>query len=256
MRRGVGPRGWHGAALPSLALLLSACATGGASPGAPPALSPDELAAAHPEIHWVRTAAEHDAAYRQTYARAAERVEAMARGRAPASWAVILDADETLLDNSEYQRRRAARGLGYSSESWTAWVMEEAAPALPGAVVFTERVRSLGGRVAVVTNRAERECDATRRNLEAVGVSAAVVLCRAPGEDGKGGRFRRVQEGTASAGLPPLEVVAWIGDNIEDFPGGSQTRADGDPAFLAEFGVRYFVLPNPMYGSWQDNPPR
>lgn len=237
--------------------LLAACASGGAAPPAgSPALSPEAVAEEHPEIHWVRTAAEHDADFRQTYAWAGRGVEVLATGRAPGSWAVILDADETVLDNSEYQRRRAARGLGYTPESWTEWVMEEAAPALPGAVLFMERVRSLGGRVAIVTNRAAHECDATRRNLEAVGVAAAVVLCRQPGEDGKDGRFHRIQEGTAAPGLAPLEVVAWVGDNIEDFPGGSQARAGEDGAFLAEFGVRYFVLPNPMYGSWQDNPPR
>jgi predicted secreted acid phosphatase len=45
-------------------------------------------------------------------------------------------------------------------------------------------------------------------------------------------------------------VVAWVGDNILDFPGMTQA-ARGDPRALAEFGKRYFILPNPMYGSWQ-----
>jgi predicted secreted acid phosphatase len=81
------------------------------------------------------------------------------------------------------------------------------------------------------------------------------VLCQAPGESDKNPRFRRVQSGTAAPGVPALTVVAWFGDNILDFPGLSQASRE-DPAALAEFGRRYFVLPNPMYGSWTQNPPR
>ncbi len=64
-----------------------------------------------------------------------------------------------------------------------------------------------------------------------------------------------MQDGTALAGLPPLEIVAWVGDNIHDFPGGSQELRGADPRSLADFGVRFFLPPNPMYGSWQGNPP-
>jgi predicted secreted acid phosphatase len=59
-----------------------------------------------------------------------------------------------------------------------------------------------------------------------------------------------VAQGTTPAGLPPLEIVAFVGDNILDFPGLSQAiMKKGDEAF-ADFGVRFFVLPNPIYGSW------
>ena len=168
---------------------------------------------------------------------------------------MILDADETVLDNSEYQVRRARRGLGFTSESWADWVREEAASALPGAVAFVNRVRQLGGRVAIVTNRNDDVCEPTRRNLEAAGLEVDVVLCQQR-DEGKEGRFRVVAAGETSAGLPPLEVLAWVGDNIEDFPGGSQQLRDADPEDLVDFGVRFFVLPNPMYGSWEENPPR
>ena len=257
MRRGRRPRSTAGGlpALLSAALLLPACA--GPATGTPASAAAPQGGAAIPvqlAIRWTRTAAEHRAAFRQTYAWSEARVEARAADLKPERWAVILDADETVLDNSAYQLRRADQGLGYTPESWTAWVMEEAAPALPGAVAFTDRVRTLGGRVAIVTNRKDHECDATRRNLEAVGVKADAVLCRT-GEGAKDRRFRMVQEGTTPAGLPPLEVVAWVGDNIGDFPGGTQ-EAGADEAFLSEFGTRYFVLPNPMYGSWEDNPVR
>ncbi len=205
-------------------------------------------------VHWARTAAEHTAVFEQTYLWIGDRVATSAQGRARGTWAVILDADETVLDNSEYQLRRARLGLGYSPESWNEWVREEAAPALPGAVAFLRRVQELGGRVAIVTNRDEAVCEATRRNLLASGLQVDVVLCRQD-EGGKKNRFRAVANGQTPVRLPPLDVVAWVGDNIEDFPGGSQHLRGADPLDLADFGVRFFLLPNAMYGSWERNPP-
>ena len=147
-------------------------------------------------------------------------------------------------------------GLGFTLESWFEWVREERADALPGAAEFISRVRGLGGRAVIVTNRDDEICEPTRRNLDALGIEVDAVLCRVDGQSDKEPRFRAVEEGTAGGGLPPLEIVAWVGDNIEDFPGGSQgLRTTGASAF-ADFGQRYFILPNPMYGGWERNPPR
>jgi 5'-nucleotidase (lipoprotein e(P4) family) len=203
------------------------------------------------DVRWVRSAAEWTALALQAFRAAEARLPELARGQAAGTWAVILDADETVLDNSEYQRRRALLDSGYTSASWALWVNERAAPAVPGAAEFTRRVRLMGGRVAIVTNRADSLCAATRQNLDAVGIATDVVLCQPPGEGDKNPRFERVRTGTAAPGLPALTVVAWVGDNIQDFPGLSQ-GARHEPAALADFGRRYFILPNPMYGSWEE----
>lgn len=233
----------------------------GAAACAHPAVSPKpaaEAAARAPrqlpnEIRWFRNSAEYRALAQQVYSQAGERLPALARGLAPSTWAVILDADETVLDNSEYERRRAVLDSGYTEDSWSTWVSERAAGAVPGAVDFTRFVHALSGKVVIVTNRPINACDATRANLDAIGISADLVLCQPPGESDKNPRFQRVQNGTAESGIPALKVVAWVGDNILDFPGLTQASRN-DPKALAEFGKRFFVLPNPMYGSWQQVP--
>jgi 5'-nucleotidase (lipoprotein e(P4) family) len=204
------------------------------------------------EIRWFRGSAEYGALTRQTYQVAGDRLPDLARGLPAQSWAVILDADETVLDNSEYQRRRFVVDSGYTDASWGAWVNERAATPVPGAPEFTARVHAAGGRVVIVTNRAEAVCDPTRANLQTAGIAADVVLCQPPGESDKNPRFQRVQSGTAIPGVPALTVVEWLGDNILDFPRLSQA-ARTDPRALAGFGKRYFILPNPMYGSWTQN---
>jgi 5'-nucleotidase (lipoprotein e(P4) family) len=205
-------------------------------------------------IRWVRASAEHRALFLQVFGAAAERVRELAAKRERGTWAVILDADETILDNSEYQRRRAAQGLGFTAETWDAWVREEKATALPGAAAFLARVRELGGRIAIVTNRDDVMCAETRRNMEAVALVSDLVLCRAKGVSDKNPRFEAVQRGTAAPGIGPLEVVAWVGDNIQDFPSLAQDVRSRDVEAFAAFGRSYFMLPNPMYGSWERLP--
>ena len=221
-----------------------------AVPAPPPgatAASPTGAAVDPLEIRWVRESAEHEALVRQVYRSAQARIEDASVDLAAGSWGVILDADETVLSNATYQSERARQGLGYTSESWTAWVKRREATAQPGAAAFLNRVRELGGRIAIVTNRRANVCDDTKANFEALALIFDVMLCRTDEED-KNPRFQAVENGTA--GAPPMKVIAWLGDDIQDFPTLSQKiRGQGVEAF-ADFGVRFFVLPNPMYGSW------
>ena len=230
-------------------IAVGACASSQGSVSTPrgPLAAPRQLPN---DVRWFHTAAEYRALTRQAYQVATDRLPELSRGLAPQSWAVIMDVDETVLDNSEYQRRRALLDSGYTDATWAAWVNEAAAVAVPGAPEFTRAVHAAGGRVAIVTNRADSLCAVTRANLQTAGIETDLVLCQAPGQADKNPRFQRVQNGTAVAGVPPLNVVAWFGDNILDFPGMTQA-ARNDPAALAAFGRKYFVLPNPMYGSWQ-----
>lgn len=242
----------------TLGLLLAGCHAATAVPPATPTRAPVAPASAEgtlpDSVHWVRNSAEYRAAVLQAYRVAAAQMALAAAGRAPGTWAVILDADETVLDNSTYQKERAGQGLGFTPESWRAWVARREARAVPGAGDFLSRVHALGGRVAIVTNRTESECPDTEVNLRTAGLAADVVLCRPEaGPSDKQPRFDRVASGNAAAGLPALDVVMWIGDNILDFPGLDQASRT-DPGKLASFATRFILLPNPMYGSWEKNP--
>jgi 5'-nucleotidase (lipoprotein e(P4) family) len=244
--------------LPAL-LTVAACHAAVPSPPPEPPALPVASARAAGEpfvpskaVRWVRDSAEYRALLLQIYRAATAHVEAEASTREAGTWAVVTDADETLLDNSLYQLERERKGLGFTRESWRAWTGRREAVPLPGAKAFLARVRELGGRVAIITNRRESECADTEAVLEAHDLAYDVILCR--GDDGpadKAARFEAVVRGTTPAHLPPLDVVAVLGDNIRDFPGQSQEiRDEGEEAF-ADFGTRFFVFPNPIYGSWE-----
>lgn len=203
-------------------------------------------------LRWYRASAEAQALYLETYRAATTAAEGFARAESGHTWGVVMDADETVLDNSMYQQNRA--GAGYSDSTWAAWVRSEKATALPGSVEFVRRVRELGGKVAIVTNRDEAVCPETRANLKAVGLIVDEVLCKPAGTSDKNPRFVAVANGAAPSTLPPMTVVMWLGDNIQDFPGLSQAVRLGGLGGFAEFGRSWFVLPNPLYGSWDKNP--
>jgi 5'-nucleotidase (lipoprotein e(P4) family) len=223
------------------------------TPTPPPAAASTAGAAAVPDsVKWVRSSAEYMAAFEQTYRLATARVETESRTHTVGSWAVILDADETVLNNSLYQEERARAGLGFSEESWAAWVKRREATPLPGVATFLTRTRQLGGRIAIVTNRLLSVCPDTEAVFARYQLVYDAMLCRVDGTPSdKNPRFQAVAAGRTPAGPSPLDVVAYVGDNILDFPGLSQSVRSQGAAALADFGSRFFLLPNPMYGSWQ-----
>jgi 5'-nucleotidase (lipoprotein e(P4) family) len=220
----------------------SATAPRSATPAAPAApLLPHAL-------RWVRDAAEYEAASRQLYRSLDALIEREARSRASNTWGVVLDADETVISNLTFQIEND--GKPYTEEAWTAWAKRRAATPMPGAKAFLDRVRALGGKIAIVTNRRQPICADTEAVFKTLALVYDAMLCRTDVSD-KNPRFEAVAKGTAAPGLPPIAIVAFVGDNIQDFPALTQAiRNRGDDAF-ADFGRRFFVLPNPMYGSWE-----
>ncbi len=191
--------------------------------------------------------------YLEVYHLAAEQLDRLASENAPRTWAVILDADETAIDNSTFEKEQGT--AAYTEAAWKVWVLRKAAPALPGVVEFTQLVHRLGGAVVIVTNRDNGYCDVTRENIKSDGIEADLVLCRGATGD-KNPRFESVASGTASASLGPRKVLMWFGDNIQDFPKQTQALRDGGDAGYSNFGKTWFLLPNPMYGSWEKLPYR
>jgi 5'-nucleotidase (lipoprotein e(P4) family) len=209
------------------------------------------------QVKYVRDSEEYAALVRQVYrvaaARFPEAVRQLPRGLA---WAVVLDVDETALDNSAYELERATYGIPFNDPSWNAWVERREAGAVPGVGEFIRAVRAAGGRVAWISNRDEAVREATRDNMEAHGLWAAGdLLCLQRAADTAYTKPRRraeLESGAGScawAGVRP-RVVAFVGDAMGDFPSAEEAIAGGGPAGDEAFGARYFLLPNPMYGRW------
>lgn len=243
--------------------VTAACAT------APRAEPPD--AAAWPTadldaVLWVQTAEEYEAAALQAYAAAEAALE---RALADSSWtaalvqtgayatlppAVIVDVDETVLDNSPFDARMILEGGAFDPDAWAGWVDAAEAEPVPGALEFLREAARRGVTVFYVTNRdAPRQEEGTRRNLERAGFPLGsdrdVVLLRGEREEWTSDKSSR-----RAAVAGEFRVLLVIGDDLGDFlpallpleerEGLARRHAD-------RWGERWILLPNPMYGSWE-----
>jgi 5'-nucleotidase (lipoprotein e(P4) family) len=162
---------------------------------------------------------------------------------------VIVDIDETLLDNSPFSAMQVQKGVAYNPKDWSAWTSLVAADTVPGALAFLKYAASKQVETFYVSNRTKADHQATLTNLQRFGFPFAdeAHLLLASGSSDKETRRQKVME--------QHNVLLFCGDNLSDFSNvfyreGKNTRKQVDAA-KAEFGTRFIVLPNPMYGDWE-----
>lgn len=201
---------------------------------------------------WMRTAAEYRALCYQGYnAAMAEIDRALLDSRRGRPLAIVLDCDETVVDNTPALASAAVDGSGlYTSPWWNAWVAKGEAAAMPGAADFLNAVHAKGVAIFYVTNRLESTgYAATERNLRALGFPSVdrehLLLATTTGN--KQIRFDSI--------AARYDVVCYMGDNAGDLPIGTygKDRAGRNAAIdahRADFGTKYIVFPNPVYGAW------
>lgn len=218
-------------------------------------------------VTWMQNSAEYQQLTRQTYRFA---LAQLALGAQDRNWtadeyqirdggfahkppAVILDVDETVLDNSFYNARNIARGTGHTLQNWHAWCREEKAEAIPGALEFVRGAEGLCVKVFFLTNREDEVKEHTIRNLRSLGFSASEENVLTKNEDAGRGDDKLSRR---AAVAKDYRIVLLIGDSMSDLCEGMDvTNAKRRNQIAAEkidlLGSRWIMLPNPSYGSWQ-----
>jgi len=161
--------------------------------------------------------------------------------------AVVVDIDETILDNSPYQARLIELNTSYYS-LWNDWCNLAAARPVPGAVEFLNFADSLGFEVFYITNRKLKNVYAsTLKNLQDVGFPMADTLHLLLRESANSKESRRIKV------EENYQIVMLVGDNIGDFYEDTEDYQQRDSLVSAkrmQFGRKMIVLPNAMYGNW------
>jgi 5'-nucleotidase (lipoprotein e(P4) family) len=167
--------------------------------------------------------------------------------------AIVLDVDETLLDNSLYQVWMMRNNQTFSTRTWDQFCADQVSTAIPGAVDFTKYADSKGVKVFYITNRsAETEKD-TRANMDKLGfpMGGTVDTFLMQHEKPEWGNAK----GTRRAAVAKdYRVLLNIGDNFGDFDDRYRTseaeRAKAFDSDMAYWGRQWLVIPNPTYGSF------
>ncbi len=167
--------------------------------------------------------------------------------------AVILDVDETLLDNSLYQVWMLKNNQTFSTKTWNQFCADQVSRAIPGAIEFTKYADSKGVKVFYITNRdASTEKD-TRENMAKLGfpMGGNVDTFLMQGEQKDWGSAKSTRRAVVTK---DYRVLLNIGDNFGDFDDRYRSsEADRVKAYqddMAYWGKQWLMLPNPTYGSF------
>jgi acid phosphatase len=218
---------------------------------------------------WMQTAIEYRANCLTVYALAKVRLD---EALADMNWtaydqtgsyrdlppAVIIDLDETAIDNSAYEAGLVVNNTRFNPKTWDEWTRAEQAKAVPGAVEFANYAATKGIKVFYVSNRNADQKEATRHNLEALGfpmggnVDTLLMQKDKPewSSSAKGPRFAYIAK--------DYRVLLMFGDQIGDFSDRYNTSlAERDKLFeqlKGHFGHDWMVFANPAYGSFESAP--
>lgn len=165
--------------------------------------------------------------------------------------AVVVDIDETVLDNSPSQAQGLRDRTPFSLPSWYAWGDMRKAKAIPGSVEFLNYAISKSVKVYFVSNRDEVQKAATIDNLVKAGfkgVTNETVMLR-----------DKVSTKTPrrDAISKDNRIVILMGDNLDDFSDVFEKKSVADrfdevDKIKTAWGHRFIVLPNAMYGTWEN----
>jgi 5'-nucleotidase (lipoprotein e(P4) family) len=167
--------------------------------------------------------------------------------------AVIVDLDETILDNSRFEGTLVKNRINFNQKDWTDWVNRAEATAVPGSVEFLRYAASRGVRVFYITNRNESQKQGTATNLKKLGfpnVNEQTLLVQTD----LSSLSKESRRQTVGA---KYRIVLLMGDDLNDFAAlfeNSKTvesRVEAADRNKDQFGTRFIMLPNPMYGSWE-----
>jgi 5'-nucleotidase (lipoprotein e(P4) family) len=202
-------------------------------------------------VLYQQKAAEYKALCYQAYNLASWKLAQKLKKPSKVPYAVIVDIDETVLDNSAYNAKLIKENTAYSGQTWKEWSDKHQAMAVPGAVGFLRYADAEKVAIFYISNRKENEMDATMANLKVLDfpqVQYEHILLKTD-QSNKEERRKKVAKN--------YNVVLLVGDNLNDFTdlyeGQKTYRRDFVTDSLNEvFGDRFIVLPNAMYGDWEN----
>lgn len=201
-------------------------------------------------VVWYQTAAEFKALCYQAYNTGKLMLDNdLAHTRHSKKPAIIVDIDETVLDNSPHSALLIKEDKTFPYQ-WNEWVNAAKAEAIPGAVEFLSYAASKGVDVFYISNRGVGQVTATMENLKRTGFPQAQAdhMLFKSDESSKEKRRLKVAE--------DHDIVLLFGDNLNDFTNVFEKKNVADRSSEAtrlksEFGKRFIVLPNPIYGDWE-----
>jgi len=201
------------------------------------------------DVRWVRESNEYIVLCNQVYANAINKLKDTLSPNQYSlnilhnNYAVVMDLDETVLDNSYYQVELYNKKEKYNPDSWDEWVLKEEAGLVPGTYEYIRFLRNNNIQIIFISNRMHKRLEETKNNMKKLGIYSSddIYLLRIDKADKKTIRRAEIFNSTGRMkDYKTFEIIQYLGDAIGDFEFENLDR----------FGLNQFVFPNPMYGKW------
>ena len=201
------------------------------------------------DVRWVKESKEYRALCHQVYANAIDKLKnnlisnKYSLNIVNNDYAVVMDLDETVLDNSDYQVELYNKKEKYNPDSWDKWVLKKEAELIPGSYDYISFLRSNDIQIIFISNRMHKRLEETKNNMKKLGIYSEgdIYLLRIDRADKKTIRRAEIFDSSGRMkGYNQFKIIQYLGDAIGDF----------EVDTLDRFGLDQFVFPNPMYGKW------
>lgn len=203
---------------------------------------------------WQQRSGEYKALSYQAYNSAKWYVQQELQNKHNRKRAVVFDIDETVLDNSFSGAYEVKYNIPWKKENFDKWVFEAKAEAMAGAVDFIKFLQENRVEPIFISNRTVDQVDVTLKNFKSVGINVKKEnLLFMQADWGKENRRLEVAK--------KYDIIMLVGDNLHDFNKAyndvdADTRVKLVHEMSKDFGGKYIILPNPLYGDWEKALPK
>jgi 5'-nucleotidase (lipoprotein e(P4) family) len=209
-----------------------------------------EISKKEHSLYWQKNSAEYVALSYQAYNLAKFRLDEKLNLEFNKRLAVVIDLDETVLNNLPYNEMLIDSSEFFTQESWSKWVNKKIATKVPGSLEFINYAKSKNVKIVYLSNRRVENYDPTKENLVNLGYpfdEDTLMLLR----DETGDKTARRNA------LNDYEIIMLLGDNLADFNSvfykkSNNERIQSVDSLSKMFGDKFIVLPNLIYGDWED----
>jgi 5'-nucleotidase (lipoprotein e(P4) family) len=209
-----------------------------------------EISKKEHSLYWQKNSAEYVALSYQAYNLAKFRLDEKLNLEFNKRPAIVIDLDETVLNNLPYNEMLIDSSEVFTQESWSKWVNKKIATKVPGSLEFINYAKSKNVKIVYLSNRRVENYEPTKVNLVNLGYpfdEDTLMLLRDETSD------KTARRNT----LNDYEIIMLLGDNLADFNSvfykkSNNERIQSVDSLSKMFGDKFIVFPNLIYGDWED----
>ena len=199
-------------------------------------------------LHWHKNSGEYVALCHQAFNIAKLKLDNAINKNYSKKLAVVIDIDETILNNTPYNEMLIDSSKTFNQKSWSKWVNKKIATPVPGSLKFLNYAELMGVELIYLSNSKIENYNPTMENLISAGFpfdDKTIMLLR----------DENTEKTSRRNSLSDYEIILMLGDNLSDFSSIFENKSNIERTKSVDslsnmFGDKFIIIPNLIYGDW------